>query len=138
MIAVDASFALKLVLDEPFSDDVRAIWADWMAANEEIIAPTLFRPETLSAIQKNIYRQIMSGADGEAARFVLENLALGIQEPIRLYDVAWNLARRFNRPNIYDCCYLALASIAGCELWTADARLARAVQPTLPWIRLVG
>ncbi|MBI4492373.1 MAG: type II toxin-antitoxin system VapC family toxin, partial [Chloroflexi bacterium] len=68
----------------------------------------------------------------------LENLAVQIREPNDLYPEAWRFARRFSRPTIYDSCYLALAAITGCELWTADHRLANAVSSHLPWVRLLG
>lgn len=32
-------------------------------------------------------------------------------------------------------CYLALASILGCDLWTADQRLVNAVTPSHSWVR---
>ena len=38
-ICVDASVALKLVLDEEGSDAAHALWAFWVAEELEIIAP---------------------------------------------------------------------------------------------------
>lgn len=37
----------------------------------------------------------------------------------------------------YDAHYLALADQLGAEFWTTDRKLVRAVQPSLPWVRLV-
>jgi hypothetical protein len=56
-------------------------------------------------------------------------------EPAGLQALAWSLAKRYNRPRVYDAQYLAIASSPGCELWTADQRLANAVAE--PWVRLV-
>ena len=39
LICVDASFALKLVLDEPESEQVQALWAAWLAEGATLIAP---------------------------------------------------------------------------------------------------
>ncbi len=38
-VCIDASIALKLVLDEADSDKAHALWASWAAADLEIIAP---------------------------------------------------------------------------------------------------
>jgi predicted nucleic acid-binding protein len=48
---------------------------------------------------------------------------------------AWELARQYDRPTTYDASYLALAVSAGCELWTADGRLVKAVAASLPWVK---
>ena len=64
-----------------------------------------------------------------------DNLAIEIHEPTDLYRAAREFARRFNRPTVYDCCYLALAAIIGCDYWTADQRLVNALGGRLPWVR---
>lgn len=138
MIAVDASIALKLVFQEPDSHLAQAVWQTWTNDGEVIIAPGLFRAETLSVVRRKAHQGLLSDVDGEQASTVLDDLAVQIAEPGHLYAVAWRIAKQFNRPTIYDSCYLALASIVGCELWTADHRLANAVRPHLPWVRLLG
>jgi predicted nucleic acid-binding protein len=137
VIVVDASIALKLVFNEPSSARARAAWETWTERGEVIVAPALFRAETLSVIRRKAHQGTLSEADAERARHGLENLVIEIREPVDLYDVAWEFARRYNHPTIYDCCYLALAAVIGCELWTADLRLAHSVQPALSWIRIV-
>ncbi len=135
MIVVDASFVMKLPLNEPDSPQVRAQWRIWEQSGETIIAPPLFWPEVLSVVRQRIYRAILSEAEGDRALEGLERLEIDVREPHGIYHVAWQLARRFNRPTIYDCCYLALADIAGCDFWTADRRLVNVVSPSLPWVR---
>lgn len=48
-ICVDASVALKLVLDEEDSDKAHALWASWVAEGLEIIAPCHLAFEVTSA-----------------------------------------------------------------------------------------
>lgn len=138
MIAVDASVALKRVLKEPDSDVARNLWQTWIDRGEVVIAPVLFRAETLSVVRQNVHRGLLTAEQGEAAYTVLENLGVEFLEPGDLYRVAWQYAQRFNRPTVYDCCYLALAAIVGCEFWTADRRLANAVGGQLPWIHALS
>jgi predicted nucleic acid-binding protein len=127
VIVVDASVALKLVLNETDSQTVRTLWQQWVIDGEKRLAPPLFRAETLSVIRRSVQRGLLSDVDGTAAVEKLLELPIEIREPHTLYRRAWQLAERFQRPTIYDCCYLALAEIEGCEMWTADRRLANVV-----------
>jgi len=55
-------------------------------------------------------------------------------------DLHWRaveLAARFSLAAAYDAHYLALAEHLGGEFWTADGRLARMVQASLPWVHLM-
>ena len=52
---------------------------------------------------------------------------------IPLLPRALEVAKLF-RQTVYDCLYVALAEREGCELVTADDKLVKAVQPTLPFV----
>lgn len=129
---------MKLVLSEPDSPVARRLWQRWTDKGEELMAPTLFRAETLSVVRRNVSRGIIGEQQAEAAYNTLDRLGVEAREPLNLYRVAWEYARRFNRPTVYDCCYLALAAVLGCDLWTADLRLANAIQARLPWVHVLG
>lgn len=135
MIVVDASIAVKLVLNEPDSGIVRDLWQQWAMTGELRLAPPLFRTETLSVVRRAIHRGLLSERDGNAAVEELFALPMEIREPVALYRRAWEFAKRFQRPTVYDSCYLALADIEGCDLWTADQRLVNAVG-NLSWVRI--
>lgn len=134
-ICVDASFALKLVLDEPGSEQVAALWAAWMAEGATIIAPCHLAFEVTSVIRNHVYRREISAAVGQQVFEAFLAQEIELHHPGDLEVRAWELAARFNRPTAYDTCYLALAESAGCELWTADGRLIKAVAGALPWVR---
>lgn len=135
MIVVDASFLLKLFLKEPDSQEVRTLWQGWAQSGKVIVAPPLLWPETLSVLRRSVHRGILSEGDGDRAASALEKLEIDVREPPGFYRAAWRLAQRFDRPTVYNCCYLALAEMAGCDLWTADRRLLNVVSPLLAWVR---
>ena len=67
-------------------------------------------------------------------------LALGVQlvtptMELHLRALLW--AERAGQMVAYDGHYLALAEVQNCEFWTADARLAHALQNRYPWVRLL-
>lgn len=138
MIVLDASVALKLAIRETDSPTALALWQTWVDMGEEIVAPALFRPESLSVVRRNVHRGLISEDQGDAARQVLDGLAIDTREPPNLYSIAWDLARRFRQPTVYDCCYVALAAIVDCDFWTADRRLFNSVHAELAWVHLLG
>jgi predicted nucleic acid-binding protein len=87
-----------------------------------------------SGIRRNAYRGLLSQVDADNAYNLVSRLPVTISLSSNLYDEAWSLAKRFNRPTIYDCCYLALASVTGSDFWTADMRLVNSVGSALPFV----
>lgn len=137
MIAVDASVALKLVLEEPGSTAAREQWQRWTDSCEVLIAPVLFCAETFSGLRQSVYSGRLSQEGGDKAYTILGSLTVELREPSQLYPTAWQFAQLFQRPTVYDCRYLALAAITQCQFWTADRRLANAVGSQLQWLHLL-
>ena len=139
MKVIDASVAVKLLILEERSDEASRLWQTWAdEAGELVVAPPLLTAEAISALRRRVYRKLIGPEDGNEALGILWELRIDIIEPPGLYERAWRLAHDFDRPNIYDCCYLALAELANAQLWTADERLANAVGDRFPLIRLLG
>ncbi len=136
-LCVDANLVIRLIAD-PGDELVRQLWEQWDDAGRQLAAPTLLHYEVTNALYRYQKLGLMSAS---SARLALK-AALGL--PIRLYGEAdlhersLSLAERFSLPAAYDTHYLALAEWLGGEFWTADGRLARVVQPSLPWVHLAG
>lgn len=136
---MDASFALEFLLRDPFWRVCSEIWSSWLQADEEIWTPALFYAEATSVIRERTYRRELT--ESEAEEFLRDSLDWIItvfDDNALLQPKALALATRFNRPKAYDAQYLAVADLLGCELWTADRRLANAVGKDLAWVRYVG
>jgi predicted nucleic acid-binding protein len=89
-------------------------------------------------IRNHIFRKDIEPDDGQMAFEAFLAQDIDLVHPSGLEVRAWDLARRFNRPAAYDAYYLAVAEAAACSLWTADARLYRAVHDPLNWVQLLG
>lgn len=139
MICADASIVVKWVLDEERSDQARALLREAVTAGRGIIAPPLLPIELT-----NILRQRTRPTDGmsldvatrQLDRFL--TLPITIHNPDGLHQRALALSHVLNLPAAYDAHYLALAEYFGCELWTDDRRLLRAVQNEFPFVRQLG
>jgi predicted nucleic acid-binding protein len=103
-----------------------------VAAEHELLAPTLLRSQTLSALHEAVHR-------GEIPLDVaLERLARIQALPIRLLGDAvlrrnaWQLADRLGWAETYDAEYVALTRLQADALVTLDAELARRVEGIVP------
>jgi len=136
-VVVDASIAIKWVLQEPDSDVAYALLAEWIEKETVILAPALLAFE----ITNILYRKTLKGD------LTLDNAKLGIRKILLTgleFDFtedpsfgikAMELANQFNQPATYDSHYLALAEREDCELWTADTKMGRVVRGKLDGVR---
>ena len=138
LVVVDASFALKLVLPENYSERVRQMWESWVKEGTEVSAPYLLTYEVVSVLRNKVFRGELSPEEGEGALLVIQAQGIRLLHVEGLEQVAWDLAKEFNRPAAYDTSYLALAQVLDCEFWTADAKLKNAVRGNLHYLRWVG
>jgi predicted nucleic acid-binding protein len=139
LICVDACLAVMVVVTEDDSPRARSLFRFWARNSADLIAPAFFEVEAVSILrQKTVLRKELTPE--------LEELAVrGLGElPIRTHSVpgqrqrAWEIAREFDFPTIYDATYLALAELSGSEFWTSDERLFRRVKDRLPFARRLG
>ena len=98
--------------------------------------PPLLYVEVPSVLREAVYFRRISTQEGERAFETFCDLAITIRDRTDLHLLAWELAKEFQRPRLYDSMYLAVARAESCELWTGDLRLANAVNR--PWVRWVG
>ena len=121
MIVLDASAIVLALLND--GDARRSL------ATEAVATPHLADSEVASAMRAQWLRGSISAGDAGVA------VARWAQLGVRRFPVIGLLARVWElRDNLtaYDATYIALAEELGCELLTADARLARAPGPTCP------
>jgi predicted nucleic acid-binding protein len=132
-IVVDASVALKWVLDEPGSEAAAAL------RQEELIAPVLWLAEAANALWRGVR---IGQLKTEEADNLLSEL---IVAPVVSFAMAPHLNRALRIATemghpIYDCIYLALALHHDTHVITADRRFAAiADRPEMPGrVRLLG
>jgi predicted nucleic acid-binding protein len=130
---LDSSVALKWALAESDSNKAIRLRDDYVKGVHELLAPDIFPTEIASGLasaerQKRI-------RTGEAAVFLNDILsaAPALQHSAGLLIRAMEIAIPAKEA-VYDCLYVALAEAEGCELITADDRLARSLRPIFPFI----
>lgn len=136
-LVVDASVAFRLILPGLQQDHYRSLMTQWVHDGYQLLAPTLWVYEMTSALCKAVRFGELSLEEGQRALGLAQVLGIQLMHPddhqVRL-AFEWTVS--LNRAAAYDSFYLALAETLGCELWTADKRLTRAVNR--PWVHWAG
>jgi predicted nucleic acid-binding protein len=124
VIVVDASVLANVIGDD--GPDGNRARREVRAAGD-LAAPDLVDVETVAVLRKRWLAGMIADARFVAAIRDLEDIELDRYPTLRFMRRAWEL-----RANVtpYDTTYVALAEVLGCELWTADHRLAKAPGPT--------
>ncbi len=123
MIVIDASVLANVVGDDG-NDGQRARLEFRNAA--DVAAPDLADVETVAVLRKRWIAGTVSDQRFAAAVEDLEQLEIDRYPALRFMRRAYEL--RVN-VTVYDAAYVALAETLGCELLTADQRLANASGP---------
>ena len=137
IVVLDASFVLKWVLNESDSSKALALLTEWASEGVVILAPALLAYEAANAL----YQHVHSGEfSADAARqsltdVILKGLTFDFSSDLALSMRAIELAGQYDLSATYDSHYLALAEREGCEFWTADTKMWRAIRGKLPWVR---
>jgi predicted nucleic acid-binding protein len=114
---VDASAVLQLASTEAE-----------VSAKHELLAPTLLRSQTLSALHEAVHR---GEIPADVARERLKRIR---QMPIRLLGDAvlrrraWDIAEQLGWASTYDAEYVALTQLQADALVTLDTKLARRLE----------
>ena len=118
-VVVDASLAVKWLVEEDDSDKAHAALESWVAQDITRIAPHLLTFEVANALHRRVLRGELNV--GHSVRMITRLLEsqLELHQPPGLHVRAMQLASQLKQNAAYDVHYLALAESFGCELWTA-------------------
>ena len=137
-VVVDASLAVKWLVEEDDSDKAHAILQSWVDQGMTRIAPYLMPFEVANALHRRVLRGEMNVVDSQRMIARLLESRLELRQPPNLHVRALQIASQLKQSAAYDAHYVALAESVGCELWTADERFYRAASPTVDNVRWVG
>ena len=136
---VDASVAAKWYLppsEEHLADEALNLLAEYGRGRIQLRVPDLFWAEIGSILWKALRLNRISNQTATEALLALEQQSLMTGSCRPLLGLAFEIAKAFHR-SVYDGIYVALAVTSGCELVTADERLANALAAYYP-VRWLG
>ncbi len=137
-VVVDASLAVKWLVEEDDSDKAHALLESWVAQDVTRIAPYLMPFEVANVLHRRVIRREFSVDIGTRMMARLLGSQLQFHYSPKLHIRALELASELRQGAVYDAHYLALAEEFGCELWTADRRFHRATSQSIENLRWIG
>ena len=138
-VCVDASLAIKVVVPESGSDKADALFEQWASEETQLIAPVFVEVETDSILRQKVsLRGELTLDQAQRAFASLQGLPIKTTHSPEQRERAWEIAREFQFPTVYDATYLALAELRGCEFWTADEKLFKQVRDKLTFVQWLG
>ena len=139
---VDASVAVKWVVDEAFTPQAQLLLADHVRAHQQLAGPPHLRAEVTNILYRRRLRadpaMRITEAEADQALAHFLRLPLTLLSPDGLYTQAFEFARSHQLDSIYDSLYVVLAQLAGTELWTADQRLLNTLGSRASWVRFIA
>ncbi|UZK69841.1 type II toxin-antitoxin system VapC family toxin [Sphingomonas sp. S1-29] len=123
MLVIDASVAVKWLVEEPGSEAAEKILGDPRA----LVAPDWIVAEVANALLNKVARGEMTAGDASEGVETLPRFFHDLYPAERHIASAMQLALTLQHA-FYDCLYLALAIDVGAILVTADKRFADAVR----------
>ncbi len=135
---VDASLAVKWLIEEEHSDKATALVRRLDSEGTRLAAPYLMPTEVANVLHQRVLRGHLSV--GMATRLLQDLMAVGVElhEFPELHARALTLASVLQQGAVYDAHYLALSETLDCELWTADKKFLRAAETIGGNVRWIG
>jgi len=141
-VVVDASVAVKSVVNESFTLQAQQLLKDVSLAHQLIYAPPHFLGESLNAIFQKFRSTdpLKHISEEELLEAVTKLLAFPFRviTPPNLYLEALQFVKAHQQVTLYDAMYVVLAQSLNLELWTADENLVSLVGSVAPWVRLIS
>jgi predicted nucleic acid-binding protein len=125
-LALDAGFAMAWLVRESASRAVDEFDTRLSAGTLELHAPELFLADAANVLWKTVRRGFRTLDEGVSMFANLSEMPITLHSHRGLVASALDLSMRRGIP-AYDALYVALAVRDGLPLFTADARLGRAV-----------
>lgn len=135
VLVIDASFIMRLMLQNPEQLIVKSYFEKWYDAGYIFTAPSLLIYEVTSVVNKSIHFKVITEDEGTDILEKILSLDIDLVQPnATLAKAAFEWTRKLKRASAYDSFYLALADQYNAPLWTADGNLLRSAN--VEWIHL--
>jgi predicted nucleic acid-binding protein len=134
LVTLDSSVLVKLFIHEDGSDAAARLVADRVEANDPIVAPSWAWAEVGSTLARRL--RALAESDADALWHGFLDLPIVYVDDHAIRDRAWEIARAFDMPTLYDAAFMAVTELAAGPaartFWTADGELVRRLGPRRP------
>lgn len=137
-VVVDASIVVKLLIDEPNTQQAEDLAQSWRLNGVPVAAPYFMPVEVTNAIYRKARLQLISMEEATRLAANLWDLGVQLRQPRELHLRAMVLAAELQQSAAYDAHYLALAQALDCDYWTADRQFYQSARNAYPRVHCIG
>lgn len=135
LIVIDASLVLRLLIDEPGSEEAQALWESWKTQRAIVSAPTSLIYEVANGLHQAFRQNVLTERELTAALQAFVHFPVRYHDPLGLVPRAVELSRELGLQATYDSFYIALAESLQGEFWTGDQKLYNHVHERIPFVK---
>ncbi|MGB3496455.1 MAG: type II toxin-antitoxin system VapC family toxin [Elainellaceae cyanobacterium] len=124
IVVPDSNIFISQVIPLAYSEAADTKLKEWLQADVELVVPSLWSYEIVSAIRKAMTAGLLT--QDQAQQSIATIFSLNIKEippTPELHQRALDWAIQLQQTVAYDAAFLALTESIGAEFWTADQRL---------------
>jgi predicted nucleic acid-binding protein len=130
---LDSCVAIKWVLPEPDTPKAVRIRSEFRRGLHELLAPSVYPVEVAHALARAERRGVIPRTVGARRLASVLHTRQALHPHLPLLPRAFAIASHAGI-GVYDCLYVALVEHERCSLVTADDRLVRTLQVTVPFV----
>lgn len=136
ILVPDSNLFIAQIIPLAYSDAARHKLEEWITQNVELVVPTLWFYEIVSALRKAMTVGLLNQEQAEQGiDAILAFQVKSVVPSTALHRSALRWAIQLEQTVAYDAAFLALAESLGVEFWTADQRLYRRCQSlNIVWV----
>jgi len=129
IFCLDTSLIVKVLINEPGSETVEALFRRWFEEDHRLITPQFTLCEIYSVLRKKNFQKSITEAEADCALRDYELLGIELLPDMPLLKRAFWWAKKLNLPVIYDSLVLAAAEKEEAVLWTCDKKFFDKAKP---------
>ncbi|MHB8645729.1 MAG: type II toxin-antitoxin system VapC family toxin [Thermomicrobiales bacterium] len=134
-VVVDASIAVKWVIEEEGSEAARALLQSWLTAGIRLVSPSWLTCEIANILYRKALNGDLTFADASEAYDDVLPFVMVLPENASDGKRGMEIARQTGQQQSYDAQYLALAERLDAEYWTDDRRFVTATSAAFPQVK---
>lgn len=141
ILCLDTSVWIQYLVPEEFQPQAEALVIEAVEASVRLVLPAFAWAEIGSVLRKKIRSGLLSTEDAQGSFEDFCQLPIDYIDTDKIRTRAWELAKQYQMPTLYDAAFLACAEFVGvdCQFWTADKTLLNQLAQAQPsYVRELG
>jgi len=140
-LCLDTSVLIQYLVPEEFQPQAEALVLEAVEATVRLVAPAFAWAEIGSVLRKKTRAGLLSTEQAQGCFDDFCQLPIDYIDTDQIRARAWEIAKQYQMPTLYDAAFLACAESVGvdCQFWTADKTLLKQLALARPeYVRELG